>query len=69
MPVHAYAREGLSKPIAFRLPRTRLEMLEAFRRADELPNLTPILREAVDIYIDERLRRSRSALPRRSGSE
>ncbi len=52
-------REPLSKPISFRLVRTRAEMLEAFRRADGLPNLTPILREAVDVYIDERLRRSR----------
>lgn len=37
-------------------------MLETFMRADGHETLTPILREAVDFYAAERIRRGRDAV-------
>lgn len=54
--------EPLSEPMAFRHLQSRRSMLEAFMRADGLDSLTPVLREAVDFYIAERLRSGRAAV-------
>lgn len=65
MRVNEHARaetEPLSEPISFRHFQTRREILEAFMRADGLDSLTPILREAVDFYIAERLRGGKAAV-------
>lgn len=56
-------REGpLSEPIAFRLLQSRREILEAFKRDDGYETLTPLLREAVNFYIVERIRGGRDAV-------
>lgn len=55
-------REPLSKPMAFRHLRSRREILETFMRADGYDDLTPVLREAVDFYITERIRGGRQAV-------
>lgn len=55
-------KEPLSKPMAFRHLRSRREMLETFQRADGHATLTPILQEAVDVYIAHRIRQSRVRL-------
>lgn len=60
-------REQLSSPISFRHLRSRVEILDAFRRADGHETMTPILREAVDMYIDTRLRQTRSITRNREG--
>lgn len=62
MAVNEHARvedESLSEPMSFRHLQSRRVMLEAFMRADGLDSLTPILREAIDFYIAERLRRGK----------
>lgn len=60
MSVNEAARdEPLSEPMSFRHLQSRREILEAFMRSDGLDSLTPILRDAVDGYIAERLRKSR----------
>lgn len=65
MSVNTDAREKgqmLSEPMSFRHFEERRDMLEAFARADGYDSLTPILREAVDLYIVERLRRGKEGV-------
>jgi hypothetical protein len=55
-------QEPLSEPMSFRHLQSRREMLETFMRADGHETLTPVLREAVDFYTAERIRRGRDAV-------
>jgi hypothetical protein len=61
MPPTANATDTLV-PLNFRHRESRKMILEAFRREDGHGELTPVLREAVDFYIAERMKRGRSAV-------
>lgn len=64
----ATRKESLSDPMSFRHWQTRRDMLEAFMRADGFNSLTPILREACDFYIAERIRRGPDAVRAQAAS-
>lgn len=66
MAANRKSSKGDDTTVAFRYPLSRRKMLESFAIADGHRTeaggavLTPILREAVDAYIAERLRRRSS---------
>lgn len=64
MRVNKSARDSapLSRPMSFRHLQSRREILEAFMREDGHDSLTPILREAADLYVYSRLRHGRDAV-------
>lgn len=49
-------------PVSFQMGLTRRVLLEAFAASDGFDSIVPVLREAVDFYIAERLRRGREGV-------